>query len=129
MTFKTFCAILAIVCGVTGLIEILVPAKFLTVLGDENAPTSVLILSIRELGILYFAFSLIFWFSRNITNKAARKAILTGVGVGTIGLSILSVYGFTLGIYTTPVGYAFAIVFFISGLLALYLLAKRDTRG
>lgn len=125
MTFKTFCAILAFICGITGLIEIIVPAKFLSVLGDKHSPTSVLILSIRELGILYLAFALIFWFGRKITNTMARKAILTGVAAGTIGLTVLSVYGFTQGIYRTPVGYTFAAVFFSAGLIALYLLAKR----
>jgi len=124
MSVKTFSTTLAIFCVIFGLFEILAPHKFLSMLGERDSASDLLIYSIRELGILYLALGIIFWYAKDAPPSTMRDGLFKGLAVGALGVTALFISEFSHGIYDNTVGYLFAVLFFIVGLLAIYLLRK-----
>jgi hypothetical protein len=96
MNFKTVFTIHAIVPLAYGICFELVPALVLSTYGVTQGPSEILMG--RYFGVALIAIGLVCWFARDVTDAAARRAIVLALLISNIIGLIVSVQGTLSGV-------------------------------
>ncbi|MFH0758890.1 MAG: hypothetical protein V2B15_16495 [Bacteroidota bacterium] len=102
MKLRTLLIVNAIVLGCSGILAVLLPSSVLSLYGVESGPAAQLMAQYAGLGSLVIA--LVAWFSRNVNDPKAQKAIILAFLISDILGVMVSLSGTISG--TMTIGWA-----------------------
>jgi hypothetical protein len=102
MKLRSLLIVNAIVLGCSGILALLLPSTVMSLYGVESGPAAQLMAQYAGLGSLVIA--LVAWFSRNVTDTKALKAITLAFFITYILGVIISILGTLSG--TMTIGWA-----------------------
>jgi hypothetical protein len=118
MKLKSLLIVNALVLGCSGIWAILLPSSVLSLYGVESGPAVQLMARYAGLGSLVIA--LVAWFSRNVTDLKAQRAIILAFLITYVIAVIVSVFGTISG--TMKIGWAVVGLYLLFALGYAYIL-------
>lgn len=120
MKLRTLLIVNAIVLGCSGTLAVLLPSSVLSLYGVESGPAAQLMAQYAGLGSLVIA--MVAWFSRNVNDAKAQKAIIFAFLITYILGVIVSVFGTISG--TMTIGWAVVGIYLLFALGYGYILFR-----
>jgi len=118
MKLRSLLIINAIVLGCSGVLAILLPSRVLSLYGVESDPAVQLMAQYAGLGSLVIA--LLAWFSRNVNDPKAQRAIVLAFLITYVTGTIVSLLGTLAG--TMKIGWAVVGLYLLFAMAYTYML-------
>jgi len=118
MKLRSLLIINAIVLGCSGVLAILLPSRVLSLYGVESDPAVQLMAQYAGLGSLVIA--LLAWFSRNVKDPKAQRAIVLAFLITYVTGTIVSLLGTLAG--TMKIGWAVVGLYLLFAMAYTYML-------
>jgi hypothetical protein len=120
MKLRTLLIVNAFVLGCSGILAVLLPSSVLSLYGVESGPAAQLMAQYAGLGSLVIA--LLAWFSRNVNDPKAQKAIILAFLISYFLGVIISVFGTISG--TMTIGWAVVGIYLLFAIGYGYILFR-----